>query len=106
MNRGGPLGKYSQAVAALLATFLVVAAVGVRIAAAVSPEVAFTPGGLLDSAAWVAIGAVFGAAAATSVNGASVEAAHRRLDLIHAPASMAAEEAAIADVEAHPSPEV
>lgn len=79
----GPLGKYSQTVAALLATFIIVSAVTVRIISQFTGfaiETAF-----LDNLALIAMGAVFGAAASTSVNGNKIEAAHRRLDLVSAP---------------------
>ncbi len=82
---GGPLGKYSQAVAAILATFIIVAAVSVRIVGAFVGEVPPVP--FLDNLALIAMGAVFGAAASTAVNGTKIEAAHRRLDLISAPPS-------------------
>lgn len=83
MHGGGPLGKYSQIVAAVLATFIIVAAISVRIIAAFTGVLLQTP--FLDNLALIAMGAVFGAAASTSVNGYKVEAAHRRLDLISAP---------------------
>ena len=80
---GGPLGKYSQAVAAGLASLIIVAAIAVRIISAVSGETIATP--FLDNLALIAMGAVFGAAASTSVNGHTIEAAHTRLDRISAP---------------------
>lgn len=82
---GGPLGKYSQAVAALLATVIILTALAVRIIGAFIgglPDTTF-----LDNLALIAMGAVFGAAASTAVNGGKIEAAHRRLDLIAAPSA-------------------
>lgn len=80
---GGPLGKYSQIVAAVLATVIILAAIATRIIAAFTGVLIQTP--FLDNLALIAMGAVFGAAASTSVNGQKIEAAHRRLDLISAP---------------------
>jgi len=80
---GGPLGKYSQVVAASLATFIIVAAVSVRIIAQFVDQAIETP--FLDNLALIAMGAVFGAAASTAVNGAAISAAHQRLDTISAP---------------------
>lgn len=79
----GPLGKYSQAVAALLATFIIIAAVATRIITQITGIPVESP--FLDNLALIAMGAVFGAAASTSVNGNKIEAAHRRLDLVSAP---------------------
>lgn len=81
----GPLGKYSQAVAAVMATVLILSAVAVRIIGAIQGTAIAVP--FIDNAAWVALGAVFGAAATTSVNGGAIEAAHRRLDQLAAPPS-------------------
>lgn len=80
---GGPLGKYSQIVAAGLASLIIIAAISVRIIGAFVGTVPATP--FLDNLALIAMGAVFGAAASTSVNGSKIEAAHSRLDLIAAP---------------------
>lgn len=80
---GGPLGKYSQIVAAGLATFIIVSAISVRLISALTGDQYETP--FLDNLALIAMGAVFGAAASTSVNGNSIQSAHRRLDLISAP---------------------
>lgn len=79
----GPLGKYSQAVAAVLASIIVLASVGLRVYGAVVGANISSP--FLDNIALMALGAVFGASAATSVNGGKIEAAHRRLDQIAAP---------------------
>lgn len=79
----GPLGKYSQIVAAVLATFIIVAAVTVRLINVVTGVGIESP--FLDNLALIAMGAVFGAAASTSVNGGAIQAAHRRLDEIAAP---------------------
>lgn len=82
----GPLGRYSQAVAAILATLIIVTALALRvIGAIVGSGVASSP--FVDNLALIAMGAVFGAAASTSVNGGKIEAAHRRLDQISAPAA-------------------
>lgn len=80
----GPLGKYSQIVAACLATFIIVSAVVLRIIVAITGNttLAFP---FVDNLALIAMGAVFGAAASTSVNGNAIQAAHRRLDEISAP---------------------
>ena len=80
---GGPLGKYSQLVAAFVALGVITAAVVAHI---IGQEDAF-----LDSMATLAFGAVFGAAASTAVNGDKIEAAHRRLDIITAPPADALE---------------
>lgn len=80
---GGPLGKYSQTVAAVLATVIIVAAIAVRVVGAFVGGIPPTP--FLDNLALIAMGAVFGAAASTAVNGTKIESAHRRLDLIAAP---------------------
>jgi len=93
---GGPLGKYSQTVAALMASFIIVAAVGVRIIGAFVGAIPDVP--FLDNLALIAMGAVFGAAASTAVNGHTIEAAHRRLDTIAAPPSGYLEAASISPV--------
>lgn len=90
MLHGGPLGKYSQAVAAVMATVLILSAIALRFIGALQGQVISAP--FIDNAAWVALGAVFGAAATTSVNGNAIEAAHRRLDQIHAPTAAHLEE--------------
>lgn len=74
---GGPLGKYSQQVAAVVAIGVIFAAILMRFLHLADP--------FIDNIALIAVGAVFGAAASTSVNGAKIEAAHRRLDIIAAP---------------------
>lgn len=79
----GPLGKYSQIVAAGLATLIIVAAISVRVIGAFVGSVPEVP--FLDNLALIAMGAVFGAAASTSVNGNAIQAAHSRLDQIAAP---------------------
>lgn len=79
----GPLGKYSQTVAAILASIIIVAAVTVKVVQGITGDSIATP--FLDNLALIAMGAVFGAAASTSVNGHTIEAAHRRLDTIAAP---------------------
>lgn len=71
---GGPLGKYSQSVAALIAVVVIGAAIAMRFLRLSDPFV--------DNMALIALGAVFGAAASTAVNGSALEAAHRRLDLL------------------------
>jgi hypothetical protein len=76
---GGPLGKYSQQVAALVA-------IGV-IGASISMRFIGISDSFIDNISLIAVGAVFGAAASTSVNGAKLEAAHKRLDIISAPQS-------------------
>lgn len=82
----GPLGKYSQVVAALIAigtigTALIMHAAIVILGLSV-PEgrTAF-----VDNAALIALGAVFGAVAAVNGVKPSITAAHKRLDSIHAP---------------------
>lgn len=79
----GPLGKYSQIVAAVLASFIIISAVATRIIGAFTGVLIATP--FLDNLALIAMGAVFGAAASTAVNGNAIQAAHRRLDEIAAP---------------------
>jgi hypothetical protein len=74
---GGPLGKYSQQVAALVAVGVIASAIGLRFVGTADP--------FIDNIALIAVGAVFGAAASTSVNGQKLEAAHKRLDIISAP---------------------
>lgn len=88
----GPLGRYSQAVAAVLATIIIVSAIAVRVIGVFVGNIAPTP--FLDNLALIAMGAVFGASAATSVNGGAIQAAHRRLDEIAAPPANYLEEAA------------
>jgi hypothetical protein len=73
----GPLGKYSQSVAAVVAIGVIAAAIALRFMGISDP--------FIDNIALIAIGAVFGAAASTSVNGGAIAAAHRRLDEIAAP---------------------
>jgi hypothetical protein len=77
---GGPLGKYSQQVAAIVAVGVIAAAVVMRV-------LQLPTDSFIDNMALIAMGAVFGAAASTAVNGHTIEAAHRRLDLIAAPPS-------------------
>lgn len=79
----GPLGKYSQAVAAVLATVIVITALILRVIAAILATEVSSP--FVDNMALIALGAVFGASAATTVNGGAIQAAHRRLDEISAP---------------------
>jgi hypothetical protein len=81
----GPLGKHSQLVAAVVALAIILAQISVWTAQAFGLAVAPPTG--LEQAFYVAIGAVFGAAATTAVNGQTIEAAHRRLDRIAAPPS-------------------
>jgi len=83
----GPLGKYSQTVAALVASFIIVAQVVVWVADAFGVTIQTTPqsAAQLTAAFYIALGAVFGAAASTAVNGEKIEAAHKRLDIISAP---------------------
>jgi hypothetical protein len=91
----GPLGKHSQLVAAVVALAIILAQVGVWTAQAFG--IALAPPTGLEQAFYVAIGAVFGAAATTAVNGQTIEAAHRRLDRIAAPPSGMAGEAETVD---------
>lgn len=80
---GGPLGKYSQIVAAAAATGIIAATIILRFL-----HLSDT---FIDNMALIALGAVFGAAASTSVNGEKIEAAHRRLDILSAPPANALE---------------
>lgn len=96
MNHG-PLGKYSQAVAAILATVIIVSAIALRIIAAITGVPIPSP--FLDNLALIAMGAVFGASAATAVNGNAIQAAHRRLDEIAAPPADYLQAKAAADYE-------
>lgn len=91
-----PLGKYSELVAAVIATGTIASAVAVRIIGAFVGGIPDTP--FLDNLALIATGAVFGAAASTAVNGQSIEAAHRRLDTIAAPPAGVMQRAAIAEI--------
>ncbi len=93
----GPLGKYSQAVAAVLATIIVISAIAVRVITALTGHGLPTP--FLDNLALIAMGAVFGASAATAVNGNAINAAHRRLDEIAAPPADYMQARAAADDE-------
>jgi len=86
----GPLGKYSQAVAAVVAIGVIAAAIVLRFIGQSDP--------FIDNIALIAIGAVFGAAASTSVNGNSIQSAHRRLDLIAAPPAGFLEDATKAEL--------
>lgn len=76
-----PLGKYSQSVAAVVAVLVVASAIAMRFLGEGDPW--------LESLAALALGAIFGASAATAVNGQAINAAHRRLDLISAPPGQA-----------------
>lgn len=79
-----PLGRYSQVVAAVLATLIILTALVLRVIAFLQGQ-AEVQVPFVDNLALIAAGAVFGAAASTSVNGGKIEAAHRRLDQISAP---------------------
>lgn len=89
-NGNGPLGRYSTGVAAFIAVVLVVSCIALRVVGIRDP--------FIDNLALIAIGAVFGASAATHVNGGRIEAAHRRLDIIAAPPADTLEQAAISEM--------
>lgn len=74
---GGPLGKYSQLVAATVALTVIGSSIILRFLHLTDP--------FMDNMAMIALGAVFGAAASTAVNGDKIEAAHKRLDILSAP---------------------
>lgn len=78
---GGPLGKYSQLVAALTAVGVILAAIAGRFVG-VSDT-------FIDNMALIAMGAIFGASASTAItNGAfrrDLDAIHKRLDNDNAP---------------------
>lgn len=80
-----PLGKYSQPVAAIVAVMVIGTVLVLRIIGSVTGTNLSTP--LLDDLALIAVGAVFGSAATTQVNGNAINAAHNRLDQIQAPPS-------------------
>lgn len=86
----GPLGRYSESVAAVVALLVIAAAIAARFVG--------KSDNFLDSLALIAIGAVFGATAATHVNGGKIEAAHRRLDIIAAPPADTLEMKAIREI--------
>lgn len=85
-----PLGKYSQQVAAIVALGSIGAAITLRFLG--------LDDDFIDSIALLALGAVFGSAATTAVNGGKIEAAHRRLDVIQAPPADVYEQKAIDEV--------
>jgi len=73
------LGKYQEFVTAVLTIFLVVAAVASHY---FSPA---TDATFLDAAALLALGATYGRISAANGYAKQAEAAHVRLDAIHAP---------------------
>jgi hypothetical protein len=91
-THNGPLGKYSQQVAAVVAVGTIASAIALRFFNAPDP--------FIDNLALIAAGAVFGAAASTSVNGNKIEAAHRRLDILSAPPADSLEARAVVEYEA------
>lgn len=86
---GGPLGKYSQSVAALVAVVVIGAAIVTRFLGIDDP--------FIDNMALIALGAVFGAAASTAVNGSALEAVHRRVDLLDHGVGVGVTEAIVAE---------
>lgn len=76
-----PLGKYSQIVAA----FVAVSTIGTAL---VSRPLAFADP-FIDNVALIAVGAIFGSFATVNGLKPSVQAAHKRLDSINAPAAEA-----------------
>lgn len=84
-----PLGRYSQEVAAGLAVFIVVAWILSTIGAGAGMIPSEPPG--LRDVAMIAVGAVFGAAAAVNGVKGDINAANRRLDAINAPAAASTE---------------
>lgn len=64
----GPLGKYSQSVAALVAVGVIAAAVALRL-------LGMTPDPFIDNIALIAMGAIFGAAASASASGQKIDQA-------------------------------
>jgi len=90
-----PLGKYAQAVAALLAVFLVIAWVVAEYLAG-ARVLGTSPAGLKE-VALIAVGAVFGAQAAVNGVKPAIDAAHTRLDKLGVPS---AHDVRLADAEA------
>lgn len=84
----GPLGKYSQVVAAAVAVLAIGGAIlvhGAIIVLAISVPEGRTA--FIDNAALIALGAVFGAVAAVNGVKPDITAAHARLDAIQAPSA-------------------
>lgn len=77
-----PLGRYSDAAAALTALGLVGAAVVAHLGLIAVPDTVW-----LDTSAGLAVGVVLGQRQTTNGAGRIAQAAHRRLDQIHAPAA-------------------
>lgn len=75
-----PFGKYSEIITTLVSAFLVVAAV-VTHAMGIEPA-RLT---LIDAAAFMALGAIYGKVSAANGYAAQARAAHKRLDAMGAP---------------------
>lgn len=80
MPPASPLGRYSDAVAALTALVLVAAATLAHTGIVPVADTAW-----LDTSAGLAIGVILGQRATTNGAGRIAAAAHRRLDAINAP---------------------
>ena len=73
------LGKYQEAITALITAFLIVTAI---LAHLFQPTADFT---FVDAAALLALGATYGKQSAANGYARAAAAAHKRLDAIHAP---------------------
>lgn len=75
-----PFGKYADLVTSLITAFLVVAAVVQHALSGPNGDYTF-----IDAAALLAVGALYGKQSAANGYAKAVDAAHKRLDAIHAP---------------------
>lgn len=79
-----PLGRYGEIVAALVSAAIVIAALISHLFPGLSGA---GDTGWVDNAALLVLGVVLGQRATTNGAAKIAQAAHKRLDLIHAPAS-------------------
>lgn len=82
-----PLGRFSDLVAALTAAALVASAILAHMGVVVVADTAW-----LDTSAGLAIGVILGQRATTNGAGKIAQAAHTRLDAVHAPSAEVAAE--------------
>lgn len=92
MTVNSPLGKFAAPVAAVTAVLVVGVWVLIMAAKSLAPLFGFDaaavePPAELNVMAVAVVGAVLGSAVATNGVKAPIEAAHKRLDAIHAPAA-------------------
>lgn len=80
MSQPSPLGRYSDAVAAIVAVLIVVSAILAHLQLVAVADTAW-----LDTSAGLAIGVILGQRATTNGAAKVAAAAHKRLDEIHAP---------------------